>query len=95
MTIMKNVRRLLYIGVYTRVSVYQEWIHRIIDQRASFDGSSYANLSNTIIMGHQSNQWLDRDGDNRAIDLSKSRTILFNLLVVLHVYVHCEYDGYV
>ena len=71
------INRNIHLGVYTRVSVYRDWISATISRQSlSYDDSLLFNMPNNIDLSNDPEIWWDRDGESGADHLRPFYSIL-------------------
>lgn len=66
-------------GVYTRISVYRDWINETISQHSKDTDENLFNMPNNIDMSNDPEIWWDRDGHNQVATNCPMR---INLLMI-------------
>lgn len=82
---LKNLENKICLGVYTRISVYRDWINETISRNTMNSDPQLFNMPNNIDMSNDLDIWWDRDVESKGEDHLIMRTYLlvFCLFLVI------------
>ncbi len=80
-----------YLGVYTRISVYRDWINETITRNTINSDQQLFNMPNNIDMSNDLDIWWDRDVESKSKDDLRTRIdLLIICLLVVIMKIKCQ-----
>jgi hypothetical protein len=72
-------------GVYTRISVYRDWINETISRNSMGSDPQLFNMANNIDMNNDLEIWWDRDVESKGEDdfIMRKYLLVFCLFIVI------------
>jgi secreted trypsin-like serine protease len=87
----KEEKRFFCLGVYTRISVYRDWINETISRNTMNSDSQLFNMPNNIDMSNDLDIWWDRDVESKVEDNLRMKIYLLVVcLLIVMMKIKCQ-----
>ena len=89
--VVSSQQEYFYLGVYTRISVYRDWINETIIRNTMNSDPQLFNMPNNIDMSNNLDIWWDRDVESKSQDDLRTRIdLLIVCLLVVIMKIKCR-----